>query len=139
MVQHTTQLGWPSGENEMARLIREHDWDATPFGPVRGWPQFLRTLVDLTLASGTMMCLMWGPSAHLLYNQAYARSLDGDHPGALGRSAFEVWPDMWGLYGAPFQQALAGEEAAVRDQYLPARPPGRTREGWFDLTLSVSE
>ena len=42
--------GFPAGASEMARLIREHDWTATPLGPVEGWPEHLRTLASTMLA-----------------------------------------------------------------------------------------
>src|SRR5699024_9270176 len=75
---------WPFADSDMAQLMRSHDWAATPLGPVEGWSERLRGLVDLMLSSGTMMCLMWSPGAHLIYNEPYARSIDGQHPGALG-------------------------------------------------------
>ena len=41
----------------MAARIRAFDWTATPLGPVAGWPQSLKTAVDLMLASGHAMML----------------------------------------------------------------------------------
>jgi hypothetical protein len=37
--------------DEMAALMREFDWRNTPLGPVRNWPQSLRTAVDIMLSS----------------------------------------------------------------------------------------
>ena len=132
---------WPLGESEMARLIRQHDWAATALGSIEAWPQSLRTLVDLMLGSRTMMCLMWGSSASLIYNDPYAHRIAGDHPEALGRSSFEVWPAMRGVFEPHLVRAWAGEEAIVRDQHLvrarPGAPPGApSEESWFDLTYT---
>lgn len=130
-------VDWPRGTGEMARLIRERDWSATPLGPREAWPDRLRGLVDLMLGSRSLMCLMWGPEAHLLYNEPYARSIDGFHPEALGRSAFAIWPGQAPIFGPPFARALAGEEAQVREQHLrlPQRDGSRL-EGWFDATYT---
>lgn len=42
---------WPAGDGEMARRIRAFDWSVTPLGPPAGWPQSLKTVVDLMLDS----------------------------------------------------------------------------------------
>src|SRR5689334_11370316 len=48
---------WSSGDGEMARRIREHDWAATPLGPHEGWPQSLRTTVGLMLPAQAQIVL----------------------------------------------------------------------------------
>jgi hypothetical protein len=40
-----------AGPGEMARLTRDHDWAATPLGPIEGWPPHLRTAVGIMLHS----------------------------------------------------------------------------------------
>ena len=42
---------WPAGDGEMARRVRAFDWSVTPLGPPAGWPQSLKTVVDLMLDS----------------------------------------------------------------------------------------
>ena len=39
------------GDGEMVRRIREHDWAATALGPIEGWPQSLRSAVNIMLHS----------------------------------------------------------------------------------------
>ena len=73
MPPHDAAADWPLGGTELARLVRAHPWARTPFGPVEGWSPTLRTVVDLMLDSGTMMCLMWGPSAALIYRALRAQ------------------------------------------------------------------
>lgn len=57
----------PSASASESRIlrtfIRAHDWAATPLGPREGWPQSLRTLVDVMLGSAQPMFVAWGPSA----------------------------------------------------------------------------
>jgi hypothetical protein len=54
----------------MARRIREHDWSATPLGPVKGWPQSLRTAADIRVASRGLVSVIWGSRRIQLYNDA---------------------------------------------------------------------
>jgi len=44
-------LAFLSGTGEMASLIRSHSWSATLLGDPSTWPQPLRTLVGVMLAS----------------------------------------------------------------------------------------
>ncbi|WP_196053672.1 PAS domain S-box protein [Paracoccus lichenicola] len=126
---------WPPGPGGMARLIREHDWAATALGPLGGWPASLRTMVDLMLGSGMVMCLMWGRGGVAIYNDACARSIGQRHPAALGRPARETWADLRPTWEPLFERAWSGEEAEMRDRHL--RSPGGARpEGWFDLTCT---
>ena len=121
----------------MARLVREHDWAATPLGPVDAWPQGLTTLVDLVLASKVVMCLMWGERATMVYDGASASAIGARHPGALGDSAFEIWADVRPVFEPLFWRAWAGETAVERDLYFFfARRAGPPEDAWFDLTYT---
>ena len=73
---------WLSGDGEMARRIREHDWAATPLGPHEGWPQSLRTTVGLMLPAQAQIVLFWGPDYVAFYNDAYAPTIGDKHPRA---------------------------------------------------------
>src|SRR5690349_24219769 len=59
------------GGGEMGERIRAFDWCATPLGKPARWPQALRTLVNLLLASKQPMFLGWGPKRTWLYNDAF--------------------------------------------------------------------
>jgi len=72
------------------------DWDATPLGPMESWPQHLRIPVRMMLSSRFAMWMGWGPELTFLYNDAYARmTLGKKHPWALGKTAHEVWAEIW--------------------------------------------
>ena len=45
----------------MGARIHAHDWAETPLGPIEGWPQSLRTAVDLMLAARQPVYVAWGP------------------------------------------------------------------------------
>jgi hypothetical protein len=82
------------GGGEMGMLIRAHDWSASPLGPPQSWPQPVKTLAGVMLASSQPMFLAWGADRTLLYNDAYAEILASKHPAALGRDFLEVWHEI---------------------------------------------
>jgi PAS domain S-box-containing protein len=89
-----------AGGGEMGERTREFDWSSSPLGPVAGWPRSLRTSVKIMLDSRYAMWLGWGPEFTFFYNDAYAAmTLGPKHPWALGRSAREVWSEIWGDIG----------------------------------------
>ena len=82
---------WPIGGGELARLIRQRDWSDSPLGPPSTWSNSLRAAVNLMLPSAAEIVLFWGPDYAALYNDAYAPTIGGKHPRALGRPARESW------------------------------------------------
>jgi signal transduction histidine kinase len=101
----------------MAALIRTHDWPASSLGPIKRWPQSLRTAVDIMLNSRYAMFVWWGPELINLYNDAYRPFLGGKHPRSLGRSAREVWSEIWQLIG-PRADAVLNRAESTFDEAL---------------------
>ncbi len=83
------------GDSEMARLMRAHDWTATPLGPVAGWAASLKVALGLLLTSRFEMWLGWGDDIAFFYNDAYRPTLGSKHPQALGRPVRLVYPEIW--------------------------------------------
>ncbi|MGH8718119.1 MAG: ATP-binding protein [Burkholderiales bacterium] len=101
----------------MARLMRAFDWSRTPLGLPATWPQSLRVAVSLCLTSRYPMFVWWGRRLTNLYNDAYAPMLGKRHPDALGRSAAEVWSDVWPVVG-PQTEAVLNEGRATWNEEL---------------------
>lgn len=84
------------GGGETGALMRSFDWDATPLGPPESWPQTLKIAVRMVLGSRYPMFIWWGPQLIKLYNDAYAHmTLGAKHPWALGRSAPDIFAEIW--------------------------------------------
>ena len=79
----------------MGEFMRALDWNATPLGPPENWPHSLKVAVRIVLASRYAMFVWWGPELTNLYNDAYLPFLGVKHPSALGRSARDVWAEIW--------------------------------------------
>jgi hypothetical protein len=65
-------LPFLSGDTPTSQLMREKDWSDSGLGAPQQWPQPLRSVVSLMQGSAFPMFVAWGPSLHMLYNQASA-------------------------------------------------------------------
>ena len=57
-----------SDAGRTGRWIVAHDWTGSPLGPLRDWPQSLRTALVICLHSPTPAAIWWGPELVLLPN-----------------------------------------------------------------------
>jgi hypothetical protein len=99
-------------DQEIGRDLAAIDWTSTPLGPVDGWPQSLRTAVDILLSSQFAMWMAWGPELTFFCNAAYRRDTLGlKYPWALGRPASEVWAEIWVDVSPRIERVLSTGEA----------------------------
>jgi hypothetical protein len=99
-------------DQEIGHDLSAVDWAATPLGPVEGWPQSLRTAVNILLSSRFAMWMAWGPELTFFCNAAYRRdTLGTKYPWALGRPAREVWAEIWADIGPRIEQVMSTGEA----------------------------
>jgi signal transduction histidine kinase/DNA-binding response OmpR family regulator len=98
-IKNSNTTAFLAGGGKLGALMRAKDWSTTPVGPVDGWPQSLRTAVQIMLGSRYAMWMSWGRERTFFYNDAYRPTLGGKHPWALGSSATEVWAEIWPAIG----------------------------------------
>lgn len=131
-----TRSQWPVGDDEMARRFREHDWASTPLGPIDSWPQTLRVLVDLIVASSSVMAIAWGREAIALYNEGYARLIGARHPEAFARSMFATFAAVRHAYELPFEKVWRGATVQLAGQRYQVTRNDAAEDAWFDITYS---
>jgi signal transduction histidine kinase/ActR/RegA family two-component response regulator len=94
------------GDSALSRLMRDHDWAATPLGDPRAWPEALLIPLRMMLTSRFEMWLGWGPDLAFFYNDAYRPTLGAKHPAALGRPVAEVWREIYAEIAERFRAVL---------------------------------
>ena len=83
------------GSSEMSALMRDFDWSKTPLNNVETWSQSLKTAIRIMLGSRYPMFICWGNSLITFYNDACIPLLGKNHSQALGKSASQVWKQVW--------------------------------------------
>src|SRR5688572_15496743 len=121
----------------MGERIRTFDWSNTPVGPIERWPETLRSTLRVMLGSRYPMFLWWGERLTNFYNDAYIPVLGARHPDALGRSAREVWHEIWDTVGPQAEQVLREGRATFNEELLLVMERyGYREETYFTFSYS---
>jgi signal transduction histidine kinase/DNA-binding response OmpR family regulator len=100
-------------------LIASTDWSSSPVGPSQGWPGSLRTVLRLMLTSRYAMWMGWGRDLTFFCNDTYAnQTLGAKYPWALGRTAREVWAEIWDDIGPLIGHVLRTGQATWSEGLL---------------------
>lgn len=126
-----------AGGGEVGALMRAFDWSKTRLGEVSGWPQSLKTAVRIILTSRYAMFIWWGRELINLYNDPYRAFLGTKHPAALGKSAREVWAEIWDQIGPRTEAVLVrGESTYDEALLLLLERHGYSEETYFTFSYS---
>lgn len=127
---------WPGFPvvGEMAELVRAHDWSATPLGPIKAWPQSLRTAVEIMLGSRQPVYVAWGPELTSLYNDGYIPILGAKHPAGLGQSYDELWSEIRDEYREVINAVMAGEAQHFVDRPVTLGRRDGVEVGYFTFS-----
>lgn len=74
-------------------VIANIDWASTPLGPPNAWPALLKQSFNQILADSRPIAIYWGDQFTLVYNEAYSKLVGSNHPGMLGKTIQEAWPE----------------------------------------------
>jgi two-component sensor histidine kinase len=128
---------FPLGGGEMGALIRALDWSKTSLGPISAWSAHLKATVSLMLPAQAQIVLFWGPDFVALYNDAYAPTIGGKHPKALGRPAREHWAELWDDLEPLLRSVLeTGETVFAKDRPFYIERHGYPENVYFDISYS---
>lgn len=132
------EFNWLSHNGEMAKLIREFNWNATVLGPVPKWPPLLKDLINLILNSGIPMAICWGSDLINFYNDAYIPVLEvrNRHPNAFGISIIEAWPEAEIELKERFSIVMSGKKISSDNLKMMLKKDGVEEEGVFNYSFS---
>ena len=134
-----TALDFLPQDGEVARLIRQYDWSATPLGPPSQWSASLRMVVRFMLANRFPHLLWWGPDYVQIYNDHYIPILGSKHPQqALGKPFRECWHEVYHILGPLVDTPFNGGPATwMEDIELIVRRNGFPEESHFMIAYSA--
>ncbi|KQV82706.1 HWE histidine kinase domain-containing protein [Rhizobium sp. Root1220] len=121
---------------EVAGLIRDYDWSATPLGCVETWSPSLKTSTAILLHSPVPIVMLWGEDGVMIYNDAYSAFAGRRHPALFGSRVLEGWPEIADFNSNVMKVGLAGGTLAYRDQELTLSRKGVPERVWMDLDYS---
>lgn len=131
------QFKFLEGGGEMGELIRAHNWNDTPLGPVENWPRALKISVGIMLASPFPMYIAWGKEYTQLYNDGYRPILGSlKHPQALGAGTSYTFPEIWHIVGPLFDGVMQGKAVHFPNFKFDLNRHGYLEECWFDFSYS---
>lgn len=136
-INNPAQIDSVFSGGEMGALMRTLDWSQTAVGPISNWPQSLKTAVRIILTSRYAMFVWWGRELVNLYNDPYRAFLGNKHPNALGKSAREVWGEIWDQIGPRTDAVLLrGESTYDEALLLLMERHGYPEETYFTFSYS---
>jgi len=100
------------------------------------WPEGLRAIGDLILASRFPMFLAIGDDLRLFYNDAYSDLLGDKHPAARGAPYASVRPELWERLRPYFELVLAGEATQLQHALMEFERNGKRERRFFSVSLS---
>ena len=124
------------GDSEMSRVMRAHDWAATPLGDPATWPDGLRIPLSMLLTSRFEMWLGWGPDLCFFYNDAYIPTLGIKHPSMLGKPFREVWSEVYHEVADQVEKVRAGEATWNKALLLLLERSGYPEETYHSFSYS---
>ncbi len=136
MTDDVSGLAFLQGGGEIGALMRARQWTSSGLGSPRGWPQCLRSVVELVLQSKFPMFVAWGENLLLLYNDAYSEILGSKHPRALGAPFYDIWSEIWPDISPLIDAAMRGEATYREDLPLVMNRKGFAEQTWFTFGCS---
>ena len=126
---------FPTASGDLAGLIRQFDWTRTSLGPLKSWPQSLKTVTETLLRSPVPIVLLWGEDGIMIYNDAYSGFAGGRHPRLLGSKVREGWPEVADFNDNVMKVGLRGGTLAYKDQELTLHRHGHPEQVWMKSGL----
>ena len=126
----------PFGDSEMAKLIVNKDWSSTPLGPIKQWPEALKTAASICLNSNFPIAIVWGLEYSLLYNNGYFPLCGDKHPQSMGQNFKECWASTWPALDVGFKQAFSGQASYSVNAQLFVDRFGYTEETFFTFSFT---
>lgn len=116
----------------MSDLVRTIDWSTTQLGPVKDWPQSLKTALSICFTSQSPIIIWWRRELFQFYNEPYRPVLGtSKHPQAMGSEGPRIWPEIWHIMGPLFDKVFQGRSVRETNQFMFLDRNGYLEETYF--------
>ena len=113
-------LDFTAACGKLGMAVATFDWSRTSLGPLSGWPNHMRLLLETLLCSSNPLVTLWGPQGVMIYNDSFA-TLIGERPSLLGARVLDGWPDAAELHDRLLRPGAGPEKASFRAPRSKAR------------------
>jgi signal transduction histidine kinase len=134
----------PAGDPSQSRTGRTGavilEWPHPAVEPAAAWPQSMRTVVSVMLASGFPTLVMWGRGGTQLYNDACRSALGATKAqAAFGQRSSACWSEICETLLEPmFQQVMSGAKPVwIEDLMLVVDRSGYFEEAYFTFSCGA--
>jgi two-component sensor histidine kinase len=122
---------------EAGREVLGFDWSTTSLGAISTWPPSLLNTLSAALSSRQPMCVWWGPDLINFHNDGYRPMLGKRAANAVGKSAREIWTDVWDDVTPFIREALSGRSVWMEDLPLVMTRHGYEEDTNFTFSYSA--
>ena len=106
-----------AGGGAVGAIMRDHDWAGSTLGPPEQWPDALKIVIGIILASRHALFMFWGEAQICFYNDAFSISMGPErHPSALGQPARPIWDEIWPTIGPQIDLIMQGGNATWHEE-----------------------
>ena len=132
----TNDFPFLAGGGKMAKLIRHHNWSATPLGAIEDWPDALKAALRIVLRTPIPIVTLWGQSGTMIYNDGYIDFARSRHPEQLGLPVREGWPEVVDFNDNVMNICLAGGSLSYQNQEFTLYRNEVAQQVWMNLDYS---
>lgn len=135
--KQSPSLAFLHGNSAVTKLLRHHDWSASPLGLPETWSPTLKSTVAMLLPADVQIVLFWGKNYCALYNDAYAPTIGNKHPQALGQPARQHWSETWDDLQPLLDEVWrTGKTVSAKDRQFIIERHGYPEQVYFDISYS---
>lgn len=118
-------------------VIQSVAWENTPIGSMDSWhPQLQQTFKQIIVDSRPI-AIFWGSSHTVIYNEAYSKYVGSKHPGLLGKTVNETWPEASHQLKETMETASSKLRATLEaeSRYFISRSNGMHEEAYLKWSI----
>lgn len=125
------------GGGEMGKLIESFNWNETPLGSLKNWPQTLKTHVSTMLNTPYSMCITWGYEAIEICNDSFCATLGlSKHHTTLGNGMKLKFAKDWQSIDAALNTVMKGNITDSQVVSIPIDKNNKTYNSQFEFIFS---